>query len=289
MVLPFLAPLNGHAYYISDNGGDYATGLQLCNDLGGHLGTITSQEEQDFVLNLLQNYNSGNNHLWLGLNDLNGDGGFDWVTSEPFDYENWASVAEAGEAVEFTNSGEWHSTDPNDDQDYRRYLLEIEETLLDSVGSDELTTYSITGLNNYTEYAYKISAVDTAGNESDLSIQITGIPREGSNEGSVSFDGSYDYINCGNDESLNIQDNLTVQGWAYYDGGGSQHPRFFGKRFDGTAAWNIGLYDGQNIYYETHCVSGNCPGTNTGIPFPQDGWHHIAWTFSGTTGEVMSI
>ena len=131
------------------------------------------------------------------------------------------------------------------------------------------------------------SVVDTAGNESALTSDLRGIPRKGINERSVSFDGSYDYINCGNDESLNIQDNLTVQGWIYYDGGGSQHPRFFGKKFDGTDTWNIGLYNQQNIYYETNCVSGNCPGTNTGIPFPQNSWHHVAWTFSGTTGEVI--
>ena len=35
---------NENLYYISNNGGNYFNGLEICEGLGGHLVTITSEE-----------------------------------------------------------------------------------------------------------------------------------------------------------------------------------------------------------------------------------------------------
>ena len=65
-------------YYISNVGGNYISGKNACESLGGNLVTITSEEENNFVLNALLEYSEENseidNHLWLGLDDLDGDG-----------------------------------------------------------------------------------------------------------------------------------------------------------------------------------------------------------------------
>ena len=70
---------NGHNYYISNEGGDYLTGKLSCELLGGNLVTITSQEENDFVLQALMDFGGGSNHLWLGMDDIDNDGVYQWV------------------------------------------------------------------------------------------------------------------------------------------------------------------------------------------------------------------
>ena len=118
---------NGNMYYISNAGGNYYDGLDLCEDKGGHLVTITSEEENNFVLNKLMGYSGGANHLWLGLNDLDEDGNFEWITGEPLSYTNWSDGPVTGLAVEMeSGSGAWRPTGADDNQDYRRYMLEIE-------------------------------------------------------------------------------------------------------------------------------------------------------------------
>lgn len=70
----------------------------VANLLGGHLATITSVEENDFVFSLIDDeiywYPSVNlRGPWIGGYQIDGsfepDGGWAWVTGEPFDYTNW--------------------------------------------------------------------------------------------------------------------------------------------------------------------------------------------------------
>jgi len=60
------------------------------NGLGGHLATITSQEENDFIYSIMPN---GAYTYWLGgtQTDLSGgmDEGWEWTTGEAWDYTNW--------------------------------------------------------------------------------------------------------------------------------------------------------------------------------------------------------
>ncbi|MEQ8835548.1 MAG: lectin-like protein, partial [Lacipirellulaceae bacterium] len=56
----------------------------------GHLVTITSSEEDQFVLkNLLEDAQFRG--AWMGLTDVLREGHYRWVTGEPYDYTNWAS------------------------------------------------------------------------------------------------------------------------------------------------------------------------------------------------------
>ena len=57
---------NENAYYISNSGGNYFDGVQLSDELGGHLVTISSQEENEFVIQKLMEFSGGSNHLWIG-------------------------------------------------------------------------------------------------------------------------------------------------------------------------------------------------------------------------------
>ncbi len=58
---------------------------KFCEELGGHLVTITSAEENDFVTSLFR----GACWFWMGL--VVGEKGPEWVTGEPFAYKNFVN------------------------------------------------------------------------------------------------------------------------------------------------------------------------------------------------------
>ena len=55
-----------------------------CENRGGHLVTLRSSSEENFVNQL-----SENQRIWIGLHDKNTEGHFEWVTGEPVVYTNW--------------------------------------------------------------------------------------------------------------------------------------------------------------------------------------------------------
>ena len=61
---------------------------QLAKIKGGHLVTITSQEEEDFIEKLINNGNEY--YYWLG-GKKNSSNNFEWTNSENFNYSNWAT------------------------------------------------------------------------------------------------------------------------------------------------------------------------------------------------------
>lgn len=90
---PSYDPATGHAYEVVyslmtfDQAKSYAEGLVLQGETG-HLVTITSPAEQDFVTSLGPPLDA-----WIGGFQPPGsnepDGGWTWITGEPWDYENW--------------------------------------------------------------------------------------------------------------------------------------------------------------------------------------------------------
>ena len=59
----------------------------FCERLGGHLATITSAREQQFVQNLIKD--GSKNQYWLGATDEVREGDWRWVTGEGWGYTNW--------------------------------------------------------------------------------------------------------------------------------------------------------------------------------------------------------
>ncbi|MCL1951780.1 MAG: hypothetical protein FWF60_03020 [Oscillospiraceae bacterium] len=78
---------NGHAYKVYDLGMTWHDAKRKCEELGGHLATITSQAEQNFIEGLITNHER--NIYWLGGTDETQSGQWEWVTGEPFEYTNW--------------------------------------------------------------------------------------------------------------------------------------------------------------------------------------------------------
>ncbi len=79
---------NNHKYYVfRNNSFSWQDAREYCASLGGHLATITSQDENDFIYRYITG--CGYQTAYFGLIDENKDGRWKWVTNEAVDYTNW--------------------------------------------------------------------------------------------------------------------------------------------------------------------------------------------------------
>lgn len=78
---------NGNYYQVYDNSMTWTEAKEYCENLGGHLATITTAEEQAFVESII-NYGT-KSYYWLGGTDENVEGDWTWVTGERFSYTHW--------------------------------------------------------------------------------------------------------------------------------------------------------------------------------------------------------
>lgn len=76
---------SGHRYELYETGMTWTDAKTYCENLGGHLVSITSRQEQKLIENLLEQ--GSKYQYWLGLSYPNGD--MTWVTGEPYSYANW--------------------------------------------------------------------------------------------------------------------------------------------------------------------------------------------------------
>ena len=81
------AYFDGSVYQVFDIGMTWYEAKAHCEGLGGHLVTITSQAEQEFIEGLLQGHDR--NIYWLGGTDAAQKGQWEWISGELFEYSNW--------------------------------------------------------------------------------------------------------------------------------------------------------------------------------------------------------
>ena len=80
---------NGH-YYAFGQFGSWRQIEAHAEASDSTLATITSQDEQDFIENVVI-AQSGQRQFFIGAVDENQDNQYEWVTGEPWEYENWVS------------------------------------------------------------------------------------------------------------------------------------------------------------------------------------------------------
>ena len=110
-------PANGHYYAMVASEGaswewedarDDASQMTYMG-MPGHLVTIGSQDEQDFLYNnFSQDFQE---RIWLGGSDEGSEGNWWWVTGEPWVYENWAGGQGGPDEnclILYDTSFEWH-------------------------------------------------------------------------------------------------------------------------------------------------------------------------------------
>jgi parallel beta-helix repeat protein len=100
---------NNHYYQFYDQVFDLSwdDAKILCELNGGHLVTISSQEENDFV-NMLAEWNV----IWIGFTDERIEGTWEWITNESVTYTNWypyePNDAGGEDYAEMNSDGGWN-------------------------------------------------------------------------------------------------------------------------------------------------------------------------------------
>lgn len=125
---PPFEPSGEHQYKIFYDTLTWEEAKAACEAKGGHLATITSEEEQQ-KLNL---YNAGNHNLWIG-GYKNADGQWCWVNGEPWTYENWgdgepnnSSNVVAGESCVAMWPEKWNDLANSNTYEQSGYICEWE-------------------------------------------------------------------------------------------------------------------------------------------------------------------
>ena len=107
---------NGHKYKLFDDSMTWTEAKAYCESLGGHLVTITTGDEQQFIIDRLIPQGVKNTYF-IGLSKDDEQSEWKWVTGEEVDYTNWdrGEPNHANETVVHMyahtgNVGTWNNT-----------------------------------------------------------------------------------------------------------------------------------------------------------------------------------
>jgi len=108
--------------------------------------------------------------------------------------------------------------------------------------------------------------------------------RKGKANSAMSFDGTNDYIDCGNDDSLNITDEITISAWAKYETISGWDIIF--ERIKSTHIYNLFMYD-----YDGYVrIASNFGLTKTGNTqlYPNK-WYHLTVTVDSNNFQKLYV
>ena len=169
---------NGHSYYRSTSSMTWTNAKAACDNMGGHLVTITSAAENTFVFNT---WPSG----WIGFTDEAVEGQWKWVTNEAVTYTNWngGEPNNAGneDYAQFVSGGRWNDL-PNHSLPY---VLEFEYIVTTTAWALEAT--SVTNASGQ----YSFSRPTNPSVEWYIEVVV---PTVTSNLSTADFDGPADVL-----------------------------------------------------------------------------------------------
>lgn len=122
---PIVSPINGHTYYLLE-ASSWTDGEASAQSLGGHLATVRSSDENNWIYSTVLRPDGAFRRGWLGLNDIDSEGNFVWTSGEPVTFTNWGGGEpnNAGGVEHYVQMPWWapewndNSNDPNDDQTF---------------------------------------------------------------------------------------------------------------------------------------------------------------------------
>ena len=197
----YLGELNGSYYYVSNETDSWVDAKEIGENQGGHLTTITSAEENNFVANALNTtLQNPDQAVWIGLvqNLTSPDysepaGAWEWVTDENISYENWSNLEPSNldnPNIPIENHGEIYP--PNSTWN---------DNIGESGGAERLFVIEISQSSNVTD---EISYIWTNDN-TDIGLAASGI-------------GNIPSFTATNDTTNQISGNITVTALYTYNG-----------------------------------------------------------------------
>lgn len=176
---------NGHIYYRFDKGLNWTEANEYSKMLGGNLAVITSEEENEFVHNLIKD---GSKDLyWIGLYDPDKTKSFKWVNDEEYSYNGWSKEQPdcAGNSEFFgemyRGNGKW-----NDDRNYTKgaegFVCEIDKKVksISIAAMPDKTEYylgetiDLTGMSLKVKYEQGADSVETTGFTANADMNALG-------------------------------------------------------------------------------------------------------------------
>lgn len=160
-------PTDGHKYEIFRETMTWEEAKVACEAKGGHLATITSQEEQKIIESL----NTQNSKLWIG-GYKNSAGQWCWVTGELWEYQNWgdgepnnSSNVVADESCVAVWPSKWNDLANGNTYEQSGYICEWDDP-----------TDKISQGDSFTDQQLRIIAKDL-GVPDDLNVEIRQSPK----------------------------------------------------------------------------------------------------------------
>lgn len=180
----YIGTMGGSSYFVSDNSFTWTGALAHSQANGLHMATITSAEENDFVVNGLISSGLISTNPWIGLSDDVVEGEFRWINGEAFSYSNWGPGEPNNLGGEhYTNylfngvSAQWN--DLPDDLGFgwtpNPYIIELEGTQVFLQAGYYSGAIFPKGTTTVT-----YQAVDASGNTAECSFNVTVIDADNS-------------------------------------------------------------------------------------------------------------
>jgi len=84
-----ISSFQGKKYVFISQNNQWRDANSVAQEMGGHLLTISSQDEQEFIFKFLKSQKTERPISWLGISDVLKEGQWRWVTGEEVVYTNW--------------------------------------------------------------------------------------------------------------------------------------------------------------------------------------------------------
>ena len=160
----YMGTFAGHQYYCSTSPATWTDAQQNCANNGGYLATINNASENAFLANILTLQSA-----WIGLNDSQYEGTYQWANGEAVTYTNWYpgqpnNYNNNQDYVEMLNSGHW-----NDQYNHYvlEYIMEIPCTYIQQTSGPAPGTFLTGG-----SYSVSYLLTDACGAHSTCSFNI---------------------------------------------------------------------------------------------------------------------
>jgi hypothetical protein len=148
------------------------------------------------------------------------------------------------------------------------------------------TFVQASGLQENSVNYWRVNATSVTGTSAWSTIWsfITILSTENNGAGySLDLDGTENYVDCGNNSSVDITGAITMEAWISPDGGVTQS---IVKKNTGSTGYELSLSSGIKVFFR---LNGNDTyRIDSGTPFIHDGttWTHVAATYDGTTMKL---